>query len=331
MAGVGMSFDWRDRNVLVTGATGLLGGWLTGALLARGANVTVLVRDRLPHCRLMAEGLVDRVAVVHGGVEDFALMLRALNEHEIDTVFHLAAQTIVGTAARSVLSTFESNVQGTWCLLEACRQLPSLVRRVIVASSDKAYGVAARLPYAEDAPLAGRYPYDVSKSCADLIARAFHSSYGVPVVVTRCGNLFGGGDLNWNRIVPGTIRAALRGERPVVRSDGTLVRDYFYVEDAVDAYLLLAEQAAARSLFGEAFNFGTGAPVAVLDLVRRILAAAGRSDLEPDVRGENAGEIPAQWLDTAKSRRVLGWQPQFALGDALARTVDWYRAHLHGD
>ncbi|MEO6593160.1 MAG: NAD-dependent epimerase/dehydratase family protein [Planctomycetota bacterium] len=323
-----MSFSWRDRNVFVTGASGLLGSWLTEALLARGANVTVLVRDRVPQSRLVSEGLLDKVTVVNGEVADFGLMLRALNEHEIDTVFHLAAQTIVGTASRSVLSTFETNIQGTWCLLEACRQLPSLVKRVLLASSDKAYGVHETLPYTEVAPLRGRFPYDVSKSCADLIALSFHATYGVPVAVTRCGNLFGGGDLNWNRIVPGTIRSALRGERPVVRSDGTLQRDYFYVEDAAAAYLLLAERAESQDLFGQAFNFGTGTPIAVLELVRAMLAALDRKDLEPEVRGQNDGQIPAQWLDSTKSRRLLGWQPKFALDDALARTVAWYRRHL---
>ena len=322
-----MSFSWRDRNVFVTGATGLLGGWLVETLVARGANVTVLMRDQVAKSRFVTEGIVQRVNVVRGKVEDFDLLLRVLNEHEIDSVFHLAAQTIVGTAHRSVLSTFETNVQGTWCLLEACRQLSTLVKRIIVTSSDKAYGISDSLPYTEESPLLGRYPYDASKSCADLIALSFHATYGVPVAITRCGNLYGGGDLNWNRIVPGTIRSLLHGERPIVRSDGTLQRDYIYVEDAVAGYLQLAERAEQDGLFGEAFNFGNGKPVTVLEFVRAIQLAVG-SDLDPEVLGRNSGEIPAQWLDTAKIERAIGFRPQFEMADALGRTVDWYRRHL---
>jgi CDP-glucose 4,6-dehydratase len=271
--------------------------------------------------------LATRVRTVRGAVQDQALMERALGEYEIDCVFHLAAQTVVGTANRNPVSTFESNVQGTWALLEACRRSP-LVRAIVFASSDKAYGAHERLPYDEGAALQGRHPYDVSKSCADLIAQSYATTYGTPVAITRCGNFYGGGDLNWNRLVPGTVRAALRGERPVIRSDGTLVRDYFYVEDGVGAYLELAEALRARpELAGEAFNFSNELQVTVLDMTRRILDALG-SDLEPDVRNEARHEIPHQWLSAAKARRVLGWRPHFGLDEGMARTVAWYRDFL---
>lgn len=325
-----MTFDWRDRKVFVTGATGLLGSWLTEELVRRGADVVCLVRDRTPKSRFFAERICDRATIVDGDVADAEVVLRALNEHEIDTVFHLAAQTIVGTAARSTLSTFEANVKGTWVVLDACRELKGLVKRVVVASSDKAYGVHDVLPYTEDAPLRGRWPYDVSKSCSDLIALSFAATYKVPVAITRCGNLYGGGDLNWSRIVPGTIRTALRGERPVVRSDGTLLRDYFYVEDAVRAYLTLAEALEAKNLGGRAFNFGTGKPVRVLDIVDATLKAVGRPDLTPVIEGRNDGEIPAQWLDCARAEAELGFRHRYPLDEGIARAVAWYRTYLTG-
>ena len=322
--------SWAGRNVFVSGASGLLGSALVEELCERGAAVTCLVRDWVPAARLFSEGLSERANLVRGSLEDVESDLRALNEYEIDTVFHLGAQTIVGTASRSPLSTFESNIKGTWVLLEACRQVPKLVKRVLVASSDKAYGAHEVLPYTEEAPLVGRYPYDVSKSCTDLIAQSYFHSFGLPVVVTRCGNLYGPGDLNWNRLVPGTIRSALQGERPIVRSDGTLVRDYFYVRDAVEAYLLLAEQLEPKRLQGQAFNFGTEEPKSVLELVALILAAVGRRDLEPDVKNEATNEIPRQYLDCSKARKLLGWRPARTLVQGLAETVAWYRHSLGG-
>jgi CDP-glucose 4,6-dehydratase len=321
-----MTFVWKDRNVFVTGATGLLGGWLTEALLERGANVVCLVRDQVPRSRLVSGGAIERVTVARGELEDFETVLRVVNEHEIDTVFHLAAQTIVGTASRSVLSTFEANVKGTWTLLEACRATGKLVERIVIASSDKAYGEHPTLPYTEDFPLQGRYPYDASKACAEIVALSFAKSFRLPVAITRCGNLYGGGDLNYSRIVPGTIRSALRGERPIIRSNGKLVRDYFYVEDAALAYLHLAEHFSELDLAGEAFNFGTGEPKSVLELVRLILSACGRSELEPRILDQATNEIAAQWLDCTKARERLGWSPRFTLEQGLARTVEWYRA-----
>src|SRR5437764_3838951 len=266
-----MSNFWLDRPVFVTGGTGLVGSWLVHRLTQLGSQVVCLIRDWVPQSELIRSSDLQKVVTVRGDVQDQALLERTLGEHEINTVIHLAAQTIVGIANRNPVSTFETNIRGTWALLEACRRSP-LVRQIVVASSDKAYGDQVKLPYDEDTPLQGQHPYDVSKSCADLIAQTYAVSYGLPVVVTRCGNFYGGGDLNWNRIVPGTIRSVLRGQRPVIRSDGLNVRDYFYVEDGAAAYTLLAEKMAADpTLRGEAFNFSNEIQVTVLDLVRRIL------------------------------------------------------------
>lgn len=316
---------WQQRNVLVTGATGLLGSWLTARLVERGANVVCLVRDWVPESELVAAGTIGKVRVVRGELEDFEVILRALNEYEADSVFHLGAQTIVGTASRSALSTFESNIRGTWTVLEAARQLAPRVERVLVASSDKAYGSHPILPYREETPLIGRFPYDVSKSCADLIAQSYFHSFGLPVAITRCGNLYGGGDLNFNRLIPGTIRSALRGESPVIRSDGTFVRDYFYVGDAVDAYLQLAERLPSAGLNGEAFNFGTETPLTVIEVANRILHLMGRSDLPLTILGQATNEIPQQYLDCTKARTRLGWQYRLGLDDSLRETIDWYR------
>ncbi len=322
---------WRGRSVFVTGGTGLLGSGLVERLLELGADVTCLVRDWVPASRLLTEGGIAKVNVVRGELEDGPLLLRALNEYEVDSVFHVGAQTIVGTASRSALSTFESNIKGTWLLLDACRELGSRIERIIVASSDKAYGEHETLPYTEDAALQGRYPYDVSKSCADLISIAYHRSYGLPVAITRCGNLYGPGDLNFNRLVPGTIRSALVDENPIVRSDGSFVRDYFYVKDAVDAYVRLAERLPGAEFDGEAFNFGTETPMSVLDLVTLILRLMGKESLEPVVLGQASNEIPAQYLDCAKARRLLGWEPAYTLEDGLRETIDWYSRALDDD
>ena len=327
MEGVGVNGFWRDRPVLVTGATGLVGAWLTRRLKEAGAEVVCLVRDWVPQSELVRGGTIERVSVVRGDVRERDLVERTIGEYEVDTVIHLAAQTIVGIANRNPVSTFESNIQGTWSVLEACRRSPG-VRSIVVASSDKAYGDQQKLPYGEDTPLEGRHPYDVSKSCADLIAQAYAKSYSLPVAVTRCGNFYGGGDLNWNRIVPGTIRSIIRGERPVIRSDGQFVRDYFYVEDGAAAYMLLAEQLYARpELRGMAFNFSNEIQVTVLDLVKRILCAM-HSTLEPDVRNEASNEIRHQYLSAARARTLLGWAPLFSLDQGLERTTAWYRGYL---
>ncbi len=319
---------WRDRSVLVTGASGLVGSWVVKALLERGAAPVCLVRDWVPRSELVRSGTLEKATVVRGDVTDSSLLERMLGEHEVESVVHLAAQTIVGIANRNPLSTFESNVRGTWCVLEACRRSP-LVREIVVASSDKAYGEQEKLPYEETAPLAGRHPYDASKSCADLLALSYAKTFSLPVVVTRCGNFYGGGDLNWNRIVPGTIRSLLRGERPIVRSDGKFVRDYFYVEDGAEAYLALVSALARdRSLAGEAWNFSNEQPVSVLEMVEKIRRLAGRLDLEPVVKNEATNEIRRQFLSARKARERLGWQPRFDLDEGLGRTIEWYRKLL---
>jgi CDP-glucose 4,6-dehydratase len=315
---------WLDRPTLVTGASGLVGSWLVARLVAAGADVVCLVRDWVPQSELVRSKLLERVKVVRGDIGDQELLERTLGEYEIATVIHLAAQTIVTIANRNPASTFEANIAGTWKLLEACRRSPR-VAQIVLASSDKAYGDHTKLPYTEDTPLVGRHPYDVSKSCADLIAQAYAITYGSPVVVTRCGNFFGGGDLNWNRIVPGTIRSILRGQRPVIRSDGTMVRDYFYVEDGAIAYMLLAEKLAAQpELKGRAFNFSNEIQVTVRQLVDRVALLMG-SSAEPEVKNEVSNEISHQYLSAAAAREQLGWTPQFALDDGLARTIAWYR------
>jgi CDP-glucose 4,6-dehydratase len=319
---------WLDRRVFVTGATGLLGSWLCRALRDVGADVVVLIRDWVPESELFHNEAFTAATVVRGDLVDEKLLERVLNEYEIETVFHAAAQTIVGTANRGPLSTFESNVQGTWCLLEAVRRSP-LVKQTVVASSDKAYGDHDVLPYKEDAPLQGRHPYDVSKSCADLISQSYAHTYGLPVCVTRCGNLFGGGDLNWNRLIPGTIRSVIRGEAPIIRSDGTYIRDYFYVEDAAKAYMMLAEQmAGSDAIGGGAFNFSNEIQVDVLGVTRRILELMGASGLEPVVLNEAQNEIKHQYLSAEKARNVLGWAPEFTLDNGLERTIGWYRSFL---
>jgi CDP-glucose 4,6-dehydratase len=318
---------WLDRPTLVTGATGLVGGWLVRRLIQSGADVVCLVRDWVPQSELVRARLVEQVKVVRGDVRDQAEMERVLGEYEVDTVIHLAAQTIVGIANRNPVSTFETNVAGTWSLLEACRRSPA-IKQIVVASSDKAYGEHEILPYTEDAPLKGRHPYDASKSCADLIAQAYAATYDLPVAITRCGNFYGGGDLNWNRIVPGTIRSVLRGQRPVIRSDGSYVRDYFYAEDGALANMILAEGLAQnRDLRGEAFNFSNEIQVTVIELVRHILALM-ESGLDPDIRAEATNEIPHQYLSAEKARRVLGWRPGFTLEEGLRRTIDWYADFL---
>lgn len=319
---------WKQRNVFVTGATGLLGSWLAEELITREANVIILMRDWIPVNRLLENNLLARCNVVRGELEDHAVVLRALNEYEIDSVFHLGAQTIVGTANRSPLSTFESNIRGTWTLLEATRECSNKVERIILASSDKAYGATSTLPYTEESPLHGRFPYDVSKSCADLIAFSYFHTFQVPVAVTRCGNLYGGGDLNFNRLVPGTIRSLLNQEAPIIRSDGTFIRDYFYVRDAVDAYLMLAEQVSITQFAGQAFNFGNEAPVTVLELVSQIQELMQATNLQPQILNQATHEIPAQYLDCSKARNLLGWKPKYTLRQGLTETINWYKKNL---
>lgn len=331
MADVGLIMDlnpkfWLDRRVFVTGATGLLGSWLTTKLVALGADVVVLIRDWVPESELFQNNSLSGATVIRGDLNDQELLERILNEYEIETVFHAAAQTIVGTANRSPISTFESNIRGTWCLLEAVRR-SDLIKQVVVASSDKAYGEHDELPYRENAPLLGKHPYDVSKSCADLISQSYAHTFDLPVCITRCGNLFGGGDLNWNRLIPGTIRSAIRGESPIIRSDGTFIRDYFYVEDAALAYMMLAEKMAEDpNICGEAFNFSNEIQMNVLDMTIKILNLINRNDLTPKILSQASNEIQHQYLSAEKARNILGWKPEFTLDGGLQRTIGWYRS-----
>ncbi|MFL7793030.1 MAG: GDP-mannose 4,6-dehydratase [Anaerolineae bacterium] len=318
---------WLDRPVFITGCAGFLGSWLSIALVEAGANVVGLIRDRVPFSQLRRSGYLDRITVVRGEVTDYEMVERVLNEYEVDAVFHLAAQTIVPIANRAPFSTFETNVKGTWTVLEAARRSPT-VTRIAVASSDKAYGVHETLPYVEDAPLLGNHPYDVSKTCADLLAGTYFATYDLPVTVTRCANLYGGGDLNWNRIVPGTARSLIRGERPVIRSDGTLLRDYLYVQDAVHAYMMLAEHLDVDGVKGEAFNFGMDKPTSVLEMVQAIVAVSDRPDLKPVVLNDAPNEIPAQYMDSSKAHRLLDWAPRHSLEEGLRETFEWYREFL---
>lgn len=315
---------WQDRPVLVTGTTGLLGGWLCRKLVQRGASVIALVRDEVPQSKWLTDGTAKKTIRVNGDITSLDLIKRTINEYAVDTVMHLAAQTIVGTANRNPLSTWRSNIEGTWNVLEAVRETQT-VSRVLVASSDKAYGAQPVLPYREDTPLQGHHPYDVSKSCADLIAQSYAISFGLPVCITRCANFFGAGDLNFNRLIPGTIRSLLQGEAPVIRSDGSFVRDYLYIEDAAEAYLALAEGMDSKDVKGHAFNFGLGERHTVLDIVRRLQQLMNCTDIKPQILNQAGNEIREQYLCSDKAREYLGWQPRFTLDEGLQKTIDWYR------
>jgi CDP-glucose 4,6-dehydratase len=310
--------------VFVTGCTGIVGSWLTLALLDAGASVVGLIRDRVPLSNLRLSGAEQRMTAVDGDIANGELLERVLNEYEIEAVFHLAAQPLVRLANRAPAGTFETNIRGTWLLLEACRRSPT-VKRIVVASSDKAYGDQDALPYFEDAPLQGRYPYEVSKSCADLIAQAYYATYRLPVGITRCGNIYGGGDLNWDRIVPGTMRSVLRGTPPVIRSDGTLLRDYLYVADIVDGYLRLAECLEDQALHGQAFNFGMDDPKTVLEITQAIVDISDYPDLKPIILNQVSHEITKQYLASDKAHRLLGWRAQHAMDAGLRETLAWYR------
>lgn len=321
--GMNSSF-WLDRPTFVTGGTGLVGSWLVRRLVNAGADVVCLVRDWIPQSELVLTKTIEHVKIVRGDIRDRELLERIMGEYEIDTVMHLAAQTIVTIANRNPISTFESNIAGTWNLMEACRRSPK-VKQIVVASSDKAYGDHDELPYRENAPLQGQHPYDVSKSCADLIAHTYAVSYDLPVAVTRCGNFYGGGDLNWNRIIPGTIYSILRGQNPIIRSNGKYVRDYFYVEDGVAAYMLLAEQLATNpGLKGEAFNFSNEIQLTVSQIVDEILKLMG-SPLQAEIRNEVSNEILHQYLSAEKARSQLNWRPLFTLEEGLEYTIEWYK------
>lgn len=316
---------WTQRKVLVTGATGIVGSWVVKELVARSAEVVALVLDVDPRSELYRSGVVNQVTVVNGRLEDFATLERAIVSNGVDTVIHLGAQAIVEVARIAPLTTLETNVRGTWNLLEICRQQRDLVQCVVIASSDKAYGEHAGLPYTEDMALRGKYPYEVSKSCADLIAQSYYATYGLPIAVARCGNIYGGGDLNWSRIVPGTIRSFHLGQRPVLRSDGRYIRDYVYVKDISRAYLMVAEKMGSARVAGESFNFSPETRVTVLEIVDKVGELMGCLHLKPNILNVAEGEIRNQYLSSGKAREILGWTPAYNLEQGLGETLEWYK------
>ncbi len=315
---------WQDKKVLVTGISGFVGSALASRLVDEGADVVGLVRDDVPNSNFHLKRLAKKITGVRGSLEDFELVERAINEYGIEYVYHLAAQAIVGVANRSPLSTFHSNIQGTWNLMEACRGKKN-IQGIIVASSDKAYGTHKKLPYRENFPLLPQYPYDVSKACADLITQCYYKTYQLPVVITRFANIYGPGDFNFSRIVPDTIRSVMKGKNPIIRSDGSPERDYLFIDDVVDLYLLLGRE--IKKTQGEVFNAGHKKPVSVLNLVKMILKHAGRKGLRPVITGKGNphGEIDRQWLDGRKAEKMLGWKPKYDLESGIKKTIDWYQ------
>ncbi len=327
---LGMTINWKESRVLVTGATGMVGSWLVKKLIQEEAFVVTLIRDWNPQSEMIRSGDVQQTTVVSGELENFSAIERAISENDIDTVFHLGAQPLVGTAFRSPLPTFEANIRGTYNVLEACRIHQSLVQRIVIASSDKAYGDIDRLPYTEDMVPYGRFPYDVSKSCTDLLARSYGETYNLPLTIARCGNIYGGGDLNWSRIVPGTIRSLLNNERPIIRSDGKFTRDYIYVLDVVQAYLFLASKAPDDGIRGQAFNFSAEKPWNVLDITKKIQEIMGCQHLEPVILDKAKAEIKDQYLDSTKAKRVLNWESQYTLDEGMRPTISWYKEFFRG-
>jgi CDP-glucose 4,6-dehydratase len=316
---------------MVTGATGFLGSWLCKELVDRGAFVVAFVRDDIPLGPLKTMCVYDKLgAIAEGDITKYDNVKRVFDEYEIDTCFHLAAQTQVTIANTSPLGTLDTNVRGTWNILEAARCSPKL-KRLVIASTDKVYGEPVKLPITEDHPLLASYPYDASKACVEVLARMYFKTYGVPLALTRCCNIYGGGDMNFLRIIPDSVRSVLQGKNPVIRSDGSPVRDFIYVKDAVSAYMLLAESIGKPGVNGEAFNFGSNAPINMLDLVKKIIEASGNKKVKPDVQGKSKpnAEIDRQYLSPAKAEKALGWKPKYKLEQGLKETLQWYKDNLN--
>lgn len=320
--------NWKNKNVFITGADGFIGSWLAREFVKRQSNVFILVRDPKVNAACQLFGLHNKVTQIEGNLVDYKLLEKTLKKYSIDTCFHLAAQAIVQIANQSPLQTFESNIKGTWNILEACRNTKT-TERIVVASSDKAYGVQEKLPYTEESPLLGLYPYDVSKACADILSRSYFVSYGLPIAVTRCANTYGGGDLNFSRLIPDAIRCILQGNEFVIRSDGTPERDYMYIEDAIEAYITLAEQIEKKEVKGKAFNFGTGKPISVINLFKEIAQLCGEFDIKPKILGTAKNEIDRQYLAIDKAKKVLNWEPKYTLERGLEETINWYRKYFN--
>ncbi len=326
--GLELTNFWKNKNVAVTGATGVVGSWLVKNLLAQGANISALIYERDPVSELIRSGDISKITCIDGDLRDKDSIFKLVDSVKAETIFHLGAQTIVGTALEDPVETFESNILGTWNLMEVCRSKPTQIKRVLIASSDKAYGTSKILPYSEETPMAGEGPYDVSKSCTDLIARSYNLTYNIPTVIARCGNIYGGGDVNWSRIVPGTIKSLLSGERPIIRSNGKFLRDYIYVEDAVQAYLKMAEAVDSHQAAGEAFNFSRQEPISVLEIYKEICLATVGEYVEPDIQDTAKNEIIDQHLDSSKARNQIGWDSNYTLEQGLQLTVSWYKKYF---
>lgn len=325
VGGMGMSF-WKEKNVMVTGADGFIGSWLANELVSKGSNVLTILRDIKKESNMDVLGIKDKVNIIHGDIIDFNTIARGFNEYDIEICFHLAAQAIVGSANKSPLSTFESNIKGTWNLLEACR-LNHSVKRIVIASSDKAYGQQKKLPYTEDSPLLGFYPYDASKACADILAKSYFKSYNLPLAITRNANTYGPADMNSSRLIPDIIISLLKNKQPIIRSDGTPERDYMYIKDAICAYLTLAENLQRDDVVGQAYNFGTGNPISVLDLYKKIIYIIGK-DIQPKILGKASNEIDRQFLAIEKVKETFGWLPKISLEKGLSETVEWYKEYI---
>jgi len=318
--------SWENMNVMVTGADGFIGSHVAKALAEKGAEVTTIVRDVRKRNNTDVLGIKDKISIVHGDIIDFKDCERAINEYDIEFCFHIAAQAIVGPANRSPLSTFESNIKGTWNVLEACR-ISKTIKGMVIASSDKAYGQQKKLPYTEESPLSGYFPYDASKSCAEIIARSYFMTYNLPLAITRNANTYGPADMNLSRIIPDVITRLIKGKQPVIRSDGNPERDYMYIKDAVNAYLTLAENLHRKDVVGQAFNFGTGKPISVLNLYKKIIRIMGKN-VEPKILGQAKNEIDRQYLDSAKAKKILGWETNYTIDEGLKETIDWYKGYF---
>lgn len=317
---------WKDKRIFVTGGTGFIGTYLVDELVRKGAEVYCLAFEIQRDCNFVKKGLDKSTSLIYGDMRDFEMIKLSLEKYGIDTVFHLAAQPLVQIALRNPFETIKANVTGVLNVLEACRL--TSVKRLVIASSDKAYGSHDELPYDESFALKGGYPYDVSKSCTDLLAQAYGKTYGMDIGISRSSNVYGGGDLNFDRIIPESIKSILFDAPIQIRSDGKFIREFFYVKDAAKAYLVLGEKIGELGLKGEAFNFGTDQPIVILDLVEKIKRVSKKVDAEIKILNVVKGEIKNQFLSSKKARDILGWAPEYDLERGLEETYNWYKEYF---